>query len=348
MKRNRLADSKLEVSELCLGTMTFGEQTPEREAHAQLDCAVANGVNFIDTAEMYPVPPGPKTYARTESIVGAWLARQPRDRLVVASKVAGPGRDRQWVRGGDTALTKKNIKWAIDDSLKRLRTDYLDLYQLHWPDRNVAMFGTMRYDAAKERVATPILEQIDAMDELIRAGKIRHYGLSNETSWGVCEFARLARIHGLPPPATIQNAYSLVNRTFEWDLAEACHREHVALLAYSPLAMGVLSGKYLDGARPDGARLAVFPAFGERYQRALVKEAAAEYVRVAREAGLEPAAMALAFVRSRPFVASTLLGARTVAQLEANLATQSIALAPGVVAAIEAVNARYPSPSAGL
>jgi aryl-alcohol dehydrogenase (NADP+) len=348
MKRNRLADSKLEVSELCLGTMTFGEQTPEREAHAQLDCAVANGVNFIDTAEMYPVPPGPKTYARTESIVGAWLARQPRDRLVVASKVAGPGRDRQWVRGGDTALTKKNIKWAIDDSLKRLRTDYLDLYQLHWPDRNVAMFGTMRYDAAKERAATPILEQIDAMDELVRAGKIRYYGLSNETSWGVCEFARLAKLHGLPPPVTIQNAYSLVNRTFEWDLAEACRREHVALLAYSPLAMGVLSGKYLDGARPDGARLAVFPAFGERYQRALVKEAAAEYVRVAREAGLEPAAMALAFVRSRPFVASTLLGARTVAQLEADLATQSIALAPEVVAAIEAVNARYPSPSAGL
>jgi aryl-alcohol dehydrogenase (NADP+) len=348
MKRNRLAGSGLEVSELCLGTMTWGEQTPETEAHAQADCAVAHGVNFIDTAEMYPVPPGARTYGRTEAILGAWLAKQPRDKLVVASKVAGPGRSREWVRGGATALTRKNIKWAIDDTLKRLQTDYVDLYQIHWPERNVPMFGTARYDAAQERATTPILEQIGTMDELMRAGKIRHYGVSNETSWGVCEFARLAKIHGLPKPVTIQNAYSLVNRTFEWDLAEACHREAVALLAYSPLAMGVLSGKYLDGAQPEGARLAVFPAFGERYQRALVKDAAAEYVRVARAAGLEPAAMALAFVRSRPFVASTLLGARTVAQLEADLATQSFALAPEVVAAIEAVNARYPSPSAGL
>lgn len=348
MKRNRLPNSKLEVSELGLGTMTFGEQTAEREAHAQLDCAVAHGVNFIDTAEMYPVPPGPKTYSRTESIVGNWLARQRRDELVVATKVAGPGRDRPWVRGGETAFTRKNIRRALDDSLGRLRTDYVDLYQLHWPERNVAMFGTMRYDAGKEKPATPILEQIEAMDELVRAGKIRHYGLSNETSWGVCEFTRLAKIHGLPPPVTIQNAYSLVNRTFEWDLAEACHREGVALLAYSPLAMGVLAGKYLGGARPAGARLAVFPSFGERYQRQGVAAATAQYVRVARAAGLDPAAMALAYVRSRPFVAATILGARTLAQLEADLATQSLALGAEVLAAIEAVNARHPSPSAGL
>ncbi len=348
MQYRDLPGTGLRVSELCLGTMTFGEQTDEPEAHAQLDCAVAHGVNFIDTAEMYPVPPGPKTYSRTESIVGNWLARQPRDKLVVATKVAGPGRDRPWVRGGETAFTKTNIRWAVDDSLKRLRTDFVDLYQLHWPERNVAMFGTMRYDAGKEKPATPILEQIEALDELVRAGKIRHYGLSNETAWGVCEFTRLAKIHGLPPPVTIQNAYSLVNRTFEWDLAEACHREGVALLAYSPLAMGVLAGKYLGGARPQGARLAVFPGFGERYQRELVAAATAEYVRVARAAGLEPAAMALAYVRSRPFVAATILGARTLAQLEANLATQAITLGADVVAAIESVNARYPSPSAGL
>jgi aryl-alcohol dehydrogenase-like predicted oxidoreductase len=348
MEYRNLPGTGLRVSELCLGTMTFGEQTDEREAHAQLDCAVAHGVNFVDTAEMYPVPPGPKTYSRTESIVGNWLARQPRDKLVVATKVAGPGRDRPWVRGGETAFTKKNIRWALDDSLKRLRTDFVDLYQLHWPERNVAMFGTMRYDATKEKPATPILEQIEALDELVRAGKIRHYGLSNETSWGVCEFARLAKVHGLPPPVTIQNAYSLVNRTFEWDLAEACHRENVALLAYSPLAMGVLAGKYLGGARPEGARLAVFPAFGERYQRELVAAATVEYVRVAREAGLAPEAMALAYVRSRPFVAATILGARTLAQLEANLATRAITLGADVRAAIEAVNARFPSPSAGL
>jgi aryl-alcohol dehydrogenase-like predicted oxidoreductase len=348
MNYRTLPGTALRVSELCLGTMTWGEQTPEREAHAQADCAVAHGVNFIDTAEMYPVPPGAKTYGRTETILGAWLARRPRDKLIVASKVAGPGRSREWVRGGETALTRKNIKWAIDDTLRRLRTDYVDLYQIHWPERNVAMFGTMRYDAAKEKPATPILEQIEAMDELIRAGKVRHYGLSNETAWGVCEFARLAKIHGLPQPVTIQNAYSFVNRTFEWDLAEACHREGLALLAYSPLAMGVLAGKYLDGARPPGARFTLFPSFGDRYQRELVTHAAGEYARVARAAGLEPAQLALAFVRSRPIVAATIVGARTVAQLEANLATRSIALADDVVAAIEAVNARYPSPSAGL
>jgi aryl-alcohol dehydrogenase (NADP+) len=342
-----LPGSGLRVSELCLGTMTWGEQNTEAEAHAQLDCAVAHGINFIDTAEMYPVPPGARTYSRTESIVGTWLARAPRDRLVVASKVAGPGR-REWVRGGETALTKRNIGRAIDDTLKRLRTDHVDLYQIHWPERNVPMFGTTRFDAAKEKPATPILEQIDAMDALIRAGKIRRYGLSNETAWGVCEFSRLARIHGLPAPITTQNCYSLVNRTFEWDLAEACHREGVALLAYSPLAMGVLAGKYLDGAKPAGARLTLFDDFGERYRREHVTAAAAEYARIAREAGLAPAALALAFVRTRPFVASTLLGATSVAQLEANIATQSVELAPDTIAAIEAVNARYPSPSAGL
>ncbi len=347
MRSIPLAGGALRVSELGLGTMTFGEQNSETEAHAQLDCAVAHGVDFIDTAEMYPVPPGPETYARTEAIVGTWLARQPREQLVVASKVAGPGR-REWVRGGETALTVKNIRRAVEDSLKRLRTDYIDLYQIHWPERNVPMFGTARFDATKEKPATPILEQVEAMDALIRDGKIRHYGLSNETAWGVCEFSRLAKLHGLPRPATIQNAYSLVNRTFEGDLAEACFREEVALLAYSPLAMGVLSGKYLGGAVPEGARLAKFPTFGERYRREYVVKAAGEYVQVARGAGLDPARMALAFVRSRPFVGATILGATSVPQLERNIASASLALGDDVLRAIDAVHVRYPSPSAGL
>ena len=347
MRRVAIAGGALQVSELCLGTMTFGEQSSEGQAHAQLDCAVAHGIDFLDTAEMYPAPPGPQTYARTEAIVGTWLAKQPRDRLVVASKVAGPGR-REWVRGGKTTLTRTNIREAIHDSLKRLRTDYVDLYQIHWPERNVPSFGTTRFEASKEKPATPILDQIEVFDELVREGKIRHYGVSNETAWGVCEFSRLARLHGLARPATIQNAYSLVNRTFEGDLAEACFREGVALLAYSPLAMGVLAGKYLGGAKPAGARLAKFPDFGERYQREYVAAAAGGYVRVAREAGLDPAAMALAFVRSRPFVASTILGATSVAQLERNIAGARLALAPDVLAAIDAVHVRYPSPSAGL
>jgi aryl-alcohol dehydrogenase-like predicted oxidoreductase len=347
MRRVAIAGGALQVSELCLGTMTWGEQNSESEAHAQLDCAVAHGINFIDTAEMYPAPPDAKTYARTEAILGPWLAKQPRDKLVVASKVAGPGR-RDWIRGGETALTRRNIRWAVEDSLKRLRTDYIDLYQIHWPGRNVAMFGTARFDASKEKQATPILEQIDALDELVRDGKIRHYGLSNETAWGVCEFSRLAKLHGYARPATIQNAYSLVNRTFEGDLSEACFREEVALLAYSPLAMGVLAGKYLGGAKPAGARFAKFPDFGERYQREYVAAATEGYVRVAREAGLDPIGMALAFVRSRPFVAATILGATSVAQLEQNIAGASLVLSDGVLRAIDAVHVRYPSPSAGL
>ena len=347
MKKIPIAGGALQVSELCLGTMTWGEQNSESEAHAQLDCAVAHGINFIDTAEMYPAPPDAKTYARTEAILGPWLAKQPRDKLVVASKVAGPGR-RDWIRGGETALTRRNIRWAVEDSLKRLRTDYIDLYQIHWPGRNVAMFGTARFDASKEKQATPILEQIDALDELVRDGKIRHYGLSNESAWGVCEFSRLAKLHGFARPATIQNAYSLVNRTFEGELAEACFREEVALLAYSPLAMGVLAGKYLGGAKPAGARLAKFPDFGERYQREYVAAAAEGYVRVARQAGLDPAGMALAFVRSRPFVAATILGATSVPQLEENIAGASLVLSDDVLRAIDAVHVRYPSPSAGL
>ena len=347
MQYRKLPGTTLEVSGLCLGTMTWGEQNTEAEAHAQLDCAVAHGINFIDTAEMYPVPPGPKTYSRTESILGAWLARAPRDKLIVASKVAGPGR-RDWVRNGETALNRRNIRWAIDDTLKRLRTDYVDLYQIHWPERNVAMFGTLRFDPAKEKPATPVLEQVDALDELVRAGKIRHYGLSNETAWGVCEFSRLARLHGYAGPVSVQNAYSLVNRTAEWDLAEACHREGLALLAYSPLAMGVLAGKYLGGARPAGARLTLFEDFGARYRREYVAPAVEAYSGIAAQAGLSPAALALAFVRSQPFVASTIVGATSVAQLEANIAAGSVELGTATIAAIEAVNARYPSPSAGL
>ncbi|MEK7361020.1 MAG: aldo/keto reductase, partial [Pseudomonadota bacterium] len=285
MKLNQLGDSELKVSEICLGTMTWGEQNSERDAHLQLDFALDHGVNFIDTAEMYPVPPSARTYARTETYLGPWLARQKRDRLVLASKVAGPGR-RDWVRGGRTELTRENITGALEDSLARLRTDYLDLYQIHWPGRNVPMFGETRFDPAKEVPGVPILEQIETMAGLIAAGKIRHYGLSNETAWGVCEFAHLARAHGLPPPLTVQNAYSLVNRTFDADLAEASFRDKVPLLAYSPLAMGMLSGKYAGGAKPPRARLALYADFGERYKRELVRAAAEDYRRLAQRRGL--------------------------------------------------------------
>ena len=346
MNFNRLPDTDLSVSECCLGTMTWGEQNTEAEAHTQLDYAVAEGVNFIDTAEMYPVPPRAETACRTETFLGGWLAKQRRDSLVIASKVAGPGR-RDWLRGGRTQLTRANIREACHESLERLRTDYLDLYQIHWPERNVPMFGATEFDPAKEQAdATPILEQIEAMGELVREGKIRHWGLSNETAWGVAEFSRLARAHGLPRPVTVQNIYNLIARRFDGDLAEATFREKAALLAYSPLAGGYLSGKYVGGAQPAGARFTLFPQFGPRYAKQNVKEATAAYAEVAMRRGLTPPQLALAFVKSRWHVASTIIGATTMPQLKENIAAFRLALDAEALAEIDAIHARYPSPAA--
>ena len=345
MKLNKLGESDLRVSEICLGSMTWGEQNSERDAHLQLDFALDHGINFIDTAEMYPVPPSARTYSRTETYLGAWLAKHKRERIVLASKLAGPGR-RDWVRGGRTELTRENITEALNDSLARLKTDYLDLYQIHWPGRNVPMFGLTRFDPAKEMPTVPILDQIETMAALIKAGKIRHYGLSNETSWGACEFLRLARAHALPPPLTIQNCYSLVNRMFDGDLAEASFREKVPLLAYSPLAMGMLTGKFSGGAKSPNARLDRYPDFGERYKRELVRAAADEYCQLAHSRGLSPAGMALAFVRTRWFVASTIVGATDLAQLKQNIDSVKVELDAETLAGIDAIHRRYPSPSA--
>jgi len=345
MKINKLGESDLQVSEICLGTMTWGEQNSERDAHLQLDFALDHGINFIDTAEMYPVPPSARTYSRTESYFGSWLAKRKREQLVIASKVAGPGR-REWVRGGRTELTRANITEAVNDSLKRLQTDYIDLYQIHWPGRNVPMFGVTRFDPSKEVPAVPILEQIEAMAGLIKAGKIRHYGLSNETTWGVCEFVRVAREHALPPPLSIQNCYSLVNRMFDGELAEASFREKLPLLAYSPLAMGMLTGKFAGGAMPPRSRLALFADFGERYKRKLVRTAAEEYCQFATSRGLTPAEMALAFVRTRWFVASTIVGATDLAQLKQNIDSVKVELDAETLAGIDAIHRRYPNPSA--
>ena len=347
MKRNRLGASALEVTDICLGTMTWGEQNTQAEAHAQLDWALDHGINFIDTAEMYPVPPRKKTQGSTEMFIGPWIENNKarRDRFVLASKIAGPGR-REWIRNGENRVTAKTIPWALDDSLKRLKTDYIDLYQIHWPERYVPNFGAWRFDPSNEREATPILEQIEAMAKLMRACKIRAYGLSNETAYGLCEFVHVAKAHGLPPPASVQNGYNLVSRMFDGDLAEASTRLNVPLLAYSPLAMGLLAGKYRGGAQPANARLAKFPDFGERYKRPRVIAAAEDYCAVADKHGLAPAAMALAFVRSRFFVASTIIGATTVAQLEELEKSFEFVLPPEVLADIDAINAVVPSPSA--
>jgi len=343
MEFRQLGNSDLNVSALALGTMTFGEQNTEAEAHAQLDYAIAHGVNFIDTAEMYPVAPRAETVHRTESYIGSWLKRQQRDKLILATKIAGPARGFSWIRG-TPRINREHISAAIDGSLRRLQTDYVDLYQLHWPDRYVPMFGSTSYDVTQERETTPIAEQLQVLAELVKAGKVRHIGLSNETPWGVAEFVRCAEQLGLPRIASVQNAYHLINRTFESGLAEICHHANVGLLAYSPLAFGWLSGKYVTDPNAKG-RVTLFPGFGQRYSKPNVPAATKEYMRIAREAGLTPATLALAFARTRWFNSSVILGATTLGQLKENLDSAEITLSKEVLENIEAVHRLYPNPA---
>lgn len=343
MEYRKLGSSDLQVSALSLGTMTFGEQNSETEAHAQLDYAVSRGVNLIDTAEMYPVAPRAETVHRTETYIGSWLKNQPREKLVVATKIAGPARGFGWIRGGPR-ITREQIHTAIDGSLRRLQTDYVDLYQIHWPDRYVPMFGATSYDAAQERDSTPIAEQLLALGELVKAGKVRYLGLSNETPWGVMEFVRCAQQLGLPQVVSIQNAYHLMNRTFEAGLAEVCRHTGVGLLAYSPLAFGWLTGKYLDHPSAHG-RITLFPGFGQRYNKPGVPPATRQYLQIAQQAGLSPATLALAFARTRWFTSSVILGATTMEQLKENLDSAEVTLAPEVLEQIETVHRACPNPA---
>ena len=346
MKRKTLPGTDLVVSEVCLGTMTWGQQNSEAEAHAQLDRAVAAGVNFIDTAEMYPAPPNAETQGRTETYLGRWLARQRRDDLVIATKVAGPGR-RDWIRGGRTDLTAAVIAEAADTSLERLQTDCIDLFQIHWPQRNVPMFGQVAFDPALEKPAggPSIEEQVEGMAALVKAGKIRHWGLSNETSWGVCEFHRIAKALGVPGPATLQNSYSLVSRAVDGDLAEVLFRERMSLLAYSPLAGGLLSGKYRHGAQPGGSRFALFDNLGARFRKPIVVEAIEAYLALAERCGITPVQLALGYVRTRPFVGAQIIGATSLAQLDEDIAAAQFALDASTLAEIEKLLVRYPNPA---
>ena len=345
MNYNTLPGTALHVSQVCLGTMTWGEQNNEADAHAQLDYAVAQGINFIDTAEMYPVPPNGRTQGQTETILGHWIARQPRDQLVIASKVAGPGR-RDWIRSGRTDLTRDVIGEACGTSLARLKTDYLDLYQIHWPQRNVPMFGATEFEPAKEKDGPAIREQVEGMAALIAAGKIRHYGLSNETTWGVCEFQRIAKELGVPGPVTLQNSYSLVSRSVDNDLAEALYREKMSLLAYSPLAAGMLTGKYLDGARPPNARHTLFDQLGLRFRKPIVQEAVAAYAKLATRRGVSLVQLALGYVKSRWHAGATIIGATSLAQLEEDIAAAQFDLDAQTLAEIAVIQVHYPNPAA--
>jgi len=339
-----LGRSHLIVPDVCLGTMTFGEQTSEQDAHSQLDFALANGVNFIDTAEMYSVPSRAETYGASESIVGRWLKHQQREQILVATKVAGPSRNLDWIRGGPLALDRANIRAAIEGSLQRLQTDYVDLYQLHWPERNQPMFGQWQFDPTQDRACTSIRQQLEALAELIQEGKVRAIGLSNEHPWGVMQFNRLADELDLPHVACTQNAYNLLTRTFETSLAEICHREEVGLLAYSPLAFGHLTGKYLNNPAAPG-RLSQWPAFGQRYSKPNVIPATTAYAALAKRHELTLTQLALGFVRSRWFVSSTIIGASSLAQLQETLPATRTPISDGLLAEINAIHLQYTNPA---
>jgi aryl-alcohol dehydrogenase-like predicted oxidoreductase len=344
MQYATLGQSDLEVSRVCLGTMTFGTQNSEADAHQQLDFALAQGINFIDTAEMYSVPPNAESYGKTETYIGSWLKRQARDKIILATKIAGPGRSMKWIRDGEQAFNRKNIRAAIEASLQRLQTDYVDLYQLHWPDRNTPLFGQYHFDPEKERDFVPLAETLTALAELVKEGRVRYVGLSNETPWGVMQFLHLAEKHNLPRLVSVQNAYNLLNRTWEMGLAEIGFRENVGLLAYSPLAFGLLSGKYLADAQARG-RLTLFQGFAQRYSKVNVQPAVEAYAALARRHGMTPTRLALAFVASRRFVASTIIGATTIEQLREDIDGCAGTLPEEVIKEIEALHLRYCNPA---
>ena len=346
MKYRKLGKTDLDVSVICLGTMTWGRQNTEAEGHEQMDYALGEGVNFWDTAEMYAVPPTPDTYGKTEEIIGTWFVKNAAKRsdVILASKIAGPGLG--WVRGGNYKIDRANILEAVEGSLKRLQTDYIDLYQLHWPNRGSYHFSQhWRYNPKFDPKAEEanFIEVLETMDELINAGKIRHIGLSDETAWGTMRYLELSQKHGLPRMQSIQNEYSLLCRLFEPDFAEVAVAENCGLLAWSPLATGMISGKYLDGARPESTRWTIGGQSQARDTRQANK-AVKGYIAVAEKHGLDVCQMALAFINDRPFVTSNIIGATTMEQLKSNIASIDIELSQDVLADIENVYRDYPVP----
>ena len=346
MQKVQLGSSDLKVTKICLGTMTFGEQNTEADAHSQLDYAVERGINFIDTAEMYPVMPRAETQGATERFIGTWLKKSGlRDKVVLATKAAGPNPNISWVRGGTQNFDAANLRAAVDTSLQRLQTDHIDLYQLHWPSRNVPIFGASVFNPQLERECVAVEETLAALGELIKEGKIGAIGVSNESCWGVSEFIKQSEMKGLPRIASIQNLYNLTARHYETSLLdETCFRENVGLLAYSPLAFGQLTGKYHDDPNARG-RLTIFPpTWSPRYLRPTVLAAVAQYTELARDNGLTPTQLALAWCYGRWCVASTIIGATSLAQLKENIDAYDVTLTPEIIAQIDAIHASLPNP----
>ena len=345
MKYKNLGLSDIKVSEICLGTMTFGEQTSVEDANSQLDYALANGINFLDTAELYPIPPIAKTYTDTETIIGNWLKNQNRDKVVIATKVAGTGRDLVWIRGGPKSMNEASIREAIEGSLKRLHTDYLDLYQLHWPARTVPKFGEWKFNDQEYGESDTILEQLQTLDKLVKEGKVRTIGLSNESPYGVMEFVRYARENNLPKVVTIQNAYGLLNRCFETGgLQEVCFHENIGLLPYSVLAMGYLTGKYIDNPNAVG-RFTLFPNVFNRYEKINIQPAIKAYYDLAKKYNISLNALSHAFCFNQKFITSTIIGATNLDQLKENIATYNTQLSDEILAEIDEIHQRYPDPA---
>ena len=344
MKYTTLPNTDIKVSKICLGTMTFGQQNTEAEAHDQLDFALQHGVNFIDTAEMYSTPARVETYGATEKMIGNWFKKSgKRDAVVLATKIGGPNRGLEYMRD-DLHFNTKSLSLSVDKSLQRLQTDYIDLYQLHWPERKSNMFGQRGFKMQEDAWQDNIQDVLEALQELIRQGKIKTIGVSNETPWGLMRFMEESRKHQLPKMITIQNPYSLLNRTFEVGLSEVCHRENVGLLAYSPLAFGVLSGKFLTGAALPNARINLFPQFS-RYNSENTREASKRYRQVAQDFGLTLTELSLAFIAQQPFVTSTIIGATNLEQLQENINTIKVELTPAMLNAIEGVQNNIPDPA---
>ena len=344
MKYTTLPNTDIQVSKICLGTMTFGQQNTEADGHAQMDYAVANGVNFFDTAEMYSVPARKETYGSTEKILGTWFKKSgKRDEIVLATKIAGPNPNFGYMREKND-FSPASIKYALDNSLQRLQTDYIDLYQLHWPERKTNFFGKRGFIVEHDAWEDNIRLVLETLDGFIKEGKIKHIGLSNETPWGIMRFLEESKYNNLPKISTVQNPYSLLNRQFEVGSAEVCMKEHVGLFAYSPLAFGVLSGKFLSGENHPNARIKLFPQFS-RYNSAECTEAAKRYQEIAQKHSISMAQMALAFVNQQPFVTSNIIGATTLEQLKENIGSIDLHLSDEIIAEINAVHAVIPDPA---
>jgi len=343
MEYRKLGNTDLEVSLICLGTMTWGQQNSEEQGHEQMDYALEKGINFFDTAEMYSIPPKAETQGSTEMIIGSWFKKSSkREKIILASKVAGRGK-MDWIRGAETRLDRENIEKALEDSLKRLQTDYIDLYQLHWPDRPINLFGGGLGYKHIEAETVAISETLEVLNEQVKSGKIRYVGLSNETPWGLSEFLKSSELNDLPKVVSVQNAYNLLNRTYEQGLSEFFYRSSVGLLAYSPIAQGYLTGKYLDGARPEGARTTLFER-GIRYETAYAEEAIRAYVDYAKQRDIDPAVFANAFVNSQDFVTSNIIGATNMEQLKLAISSCNVELSEEDFLAIEKIHCKYPNP----